>query len=61
MKLERERQISYDIIYMWNLKYDTNELNLNELLYVRRREQTCSCQGDWLEGWIGSLGLVDAD
>ena len=22
----RERQISYDIIYMWNLKYDTNEL-----------------------------------
>ena len=24
-KLERERQISYDITYMWNLKYDTNE------------------------------------
>ena len=24
-KSERERQISYDIIYMWNLKYDTNE------------------------------------
>ena len=22
----RPRQISYDIIYMWNLKYDTNEL-----------------------------------
>jgi len=22
----RERQISYDITYMWNLKYDTNEL-----------------------------------
>ena len=22
---ERERQILYDIIYMWNLKYDTNE------------------------------------
>ena len=21
-----ERQISYDITYMWNLKYDTNEL-----------------------------------
>ena len=21
----RERQISYDITYMWNLKYDTNE------------------------------------
>ena len=25
-KWERERQILYDIIYMWNLKYDTNEL-----------------------------------
>ena len=24
-KLERERQIPYDITYMWNLNYDTNE------------------------------------
>ena len=24
-KSEREKQISYDITYMWNLKYDTNE------------------------------------
>ena len=24
-KLERERQISYAITYMWNLKYNTNE------------------------------------
>ena len=24
-KSERERQILYDIIYMWNLKYDTNK------------------------------------
>ena len=23
---QRERQILYDITYMWNLKYDTNEL-----------------------------------
>ena len=23
--LERQRQIPYDITYMWNLKYDTNE------------------------------------
>ena len=27
-KSERERQISYDITYMWNLKY-----NMNELIY----------------------------
>ena len=26
-KSETERQIAYDITYMWNLKYDTNELN----------------------------------
>ena len=25
-KPERERQIPYDITYMWNLKYGTNEL-----------------------------------
>ena len=25
-KSEWERQIPYDITYMWNLKYDTNEL-----------------------------------
>ena len=25
-KSERERQIPYDIIYMCNIKYDTNEL-----------------------------------
>ena len=25
MKSERERQIPYDITYMWNLKYDTNK------------------------------------
>ena len=25
-KLDRERQISYDIAYMWNLKNGTNEL-----------------------------------
>ena len=22
----RQRQISYDTVYMWNLKFDTNEL-----------------------------------
>ena len=24
-KSERERQVSYDIAYVWNLKYDTNQ------------------------------------
>ena len=26
MKSERERQIPYDVIYVWNIKYDTNGL-----------------------------------
>ena len=26
MKSDRERQISYDISYMWNIKNNTNEL-----------------------------------
>ena len=26
VKSHRERQMSYDITYMWNLKYDTNDL-----------------------------------
>ena len=26
-KKEREEQMLYGITYMWNLKYDTNELN----------------------------------
>ena len=26
VKSEKERQISYNITYMWNLKYNTNEL-----------------------------------
>ena len=26
VKSERERQIPYDIPYMWNIKYDTDEL-----------------------------------
>ena len=29
----------------------------------RHREQTCGCQGGWSleEGWMGSLGLADAN
>ena len=34
---DRERQI-YDITYMWNLKYDTNEYNKTQI--HKYREQT---------------------
>ena len=30
IKSERERQVPYDITYMWNLNYDTNELTLKQ-------------------------------
>ena len=38
-KSERERQIPYDIIYMWNLKYDTNEpiYETNSLMDIENR------------------------
>ena len=32
-KLNRERQVSYDITYMWYLKIDTNELIYKTEIY----------------------------
>ena len=58
-KSERERQIPYDITYMWNLKYDTNEQNLqnrNRLTDIKNR--LVVAKG---EGRIESLGLADAN
>ena len=39
-KSDRERQISYDVTYMWNLKYDTNELIYKIETGSRHRKQT---------------------
>ena len=58
---ERERQIPY-ITYMWNLKYDTNEL-----IYETETDSQVQRTDLWLprgwegEGWIRSLGLADAN
>ena len=48
-----ERQIPYDITYMWNLKYDTNEP-----IYERETEQTGGCQGreSWRRVAVGGWG-----
>ena len=44
MKSERERQIPYNISYIWNLIYSTNELfHRNE--NHGHGEQSCGCQG----------------
>ena len=42
VKSERDRQMSYDITYMWNVKYKTNELSTKQKKIQRYREQTCS-------------------
>ena len=62
-KSERERQIPYDITYIWNLKYDTNEP-----IYETETDSRTQRTDFWLpkgsgvgEGWTGSLGLVDAN
>ena len=42
-----KRQISYDITYMWNLKYDINKLIYTKQKQTHKcREQSCSCQGE---------------
>ena len=39
--MKSERQISYAITYMWNLKYDTNEFLQTKLEQThRQRKQT---------------------
>lgn len=45
---------------MWNLKCDTIQLSYETEQAHRHREQTCGCSGG-VEGWIGSLGLADAN
>ena len=60
---ERGGQIPYDITYMWNVKYDTNELIYKTETDSDIENQTYGCQrADRVgEGWIGSLGLADAN
>ena len=43
VKSEREKQIPYNITYMCNLKYDTNEFIYKIKQIHRHREETCSC------------------
>ena len=62
IEVSQTKTRSYNITYMWNLKYDTSELTYKtetdsqtqrkDLLPRRRRLE---------EGWVGSLGLVDAN
>ena len=42
-----QRQIPYDITYMWNLKYDTNELIHKTEIKLRRRIQAYCYKIEW--------------
>ena len=46
-KSNRERQMPYDITYVWNLKFDTNELNRNRLTNIENN--LIVTKGDWGE------------
>ena len=52
-KSERERQIPYGAIYMWNLNYDTNDPIYKTERTHRHGEQTCGCQGGGEKKWDG--------
>lgn len=41
--VKSERQIPYDITYMWNLKYSTMNIFSKQKQTRRQREQTCGC------------------
>ena len=59
---QKKKQIPYDITYIWNIKYDINELIYKTEKAHRYAEQTCDCQGRGEWGRKDrNLGLVDAD
>ena len=60
-KSERQRQISYDITYIWNLIYGTNEPSHRKEIHGFG-EHTCVArvEGEGMEQ-TGSLGLIDAN
>ena len=43
---KEKRQIPYHITYMWNLKYNRDEIIYEQRQTHRHKEQTCGCQGD---------------
>ena len=50
-KSQRESQIPYDITYIWNLIYDTNE-TFHRKENQGLGEETCGCQGG-----VGGSGM----
>ena len=61
-KSERERLIPYDVTYMWNLEYGTNEsvYETETSSYTERTDWGCRRRGEW-QGKAGSVGLADVN
>ena len=57
-KSERERQLPYDIIYMWNLSMTQMNLPTKQIQNHVHRNQTGGCQGGGKWERIG-LGVWD--
>ena len=56
VKSERETQILYDIAYIWNLKYDTENLSIRQKQIHRHSKQTCGFQESRRMDW--EFGIV---
>ena len=59
---QKERKIPYDMTYMWNLKYDTNEpiCEMETLMDIENRLLLLRGRGLG-EGWSGKSGLADVN
>ena len=55
---ERQRQIPYDITYIWNLNEQMNLSTEKKVMDLENRLVVAKGEGG---RWIGSLGLIDAD
>ena len=58
---QKEKDIPYDITYVWNLIYGTKK-PFHRKENHRLGEQTCGCKGGGGGSrWTGNLGLIDED
>ena len=61
-KSERDRQIPYDVTYMWNVKFDTNKLISETEIDSQAQRTDLWLQGRWSGGSVDeSLGEEDTN
>ena len=61
IKIREERKIPYDVTYIWNLIYGTNEPIYRKETNSWMWKTDLWCPSGEGVGWTGSLGLVDAN